>query len=115
MADIKSAFLQISLNKRDRDALRFLWTDDKPMLQKEIKNLRMTRVPFGVSSSPFLLAATVRHHLKQDEEENPEVVQTVRECLYVDDFISGADNSDAAEELCVKAREIMASAGMDLC
>ena len=87
------------------------------MSQKEIKvkTLGMTRVPFGVSSSPFLLAATVRHHLKQYEEENPKVVRTIRECLYVDDFISGADSSGAAEELCVKAREIMASAGMDLC
>lgn len=32
----------------------------------------------------------------------------------MDDFISRASSSDAAAELCVKAREILAKAGMDL-
>ena len=117
MSDIKKAFLQISLNKIDRDVLRFLWTQEKPMLQNEIKvtTLRMTRVPFGVSSSPFLLAATIRHHLRQYEEKYPYVVKSLDECLYVNDYITGIETKENASELRTQAREIMASAGMDLC
>ncbi|XP_037503101.1 uncharacterized protein LOC119377876 [Rhipicephalus sanguineus] len=65
-ADIEKAFLQISATPADRDALRFLWYEHLPTRQDQdsvIEVWRMTRVPFGVTSSPFLLAATVRHHL----------------------------------------------------
>lgn len=58
MADITKAFLQISVADKDRDALRFLWLT-RPLDAEDTKSrtLRMTRVVFGVSSSPFLLAA----------------------------------------------------------
>ena len=63
MADIEKAFLMISMTQQDRDALRFLWFDDifKPDPVQIV--LRFTRVVFGVCSSPFLLNATIRHHL----------------------------------------------------
>ncbi|XP_064792902.1 uncharacterized protein LOC135513859 [Oncorhynchus masou masou] len=67
MADIKKAFLQISLAERDRDAVRFLWLTGPPRgeNEEELHVLRMKRVVFGASPSPFLLAATIRKHLKQ--------------------------------------------------
>ena len=36
-------------------------------------------------------------------------------CLYVDDYITGTETKENASELRTQAREIMASAGMDLC
>ncbi|XP_064475284.1 uncharacterized protein LOC135389165 [Ornithodoros turicata] len=62
-ADIEKAFLQISLNPNDRDAFRFMWYTFMPESGRplsEIEVWRMTRVPFGAASSPFLLAATLR-------------------------------------------------------
>ena len=65
IADITKAFLQISIVERDRDTLRFLWLTGHPEADDTATcTLRMTRVVFGVSSSPFLLTATIRHHLK---------------------------------------------------
>lgn len=58
-ADIEKAFLMISINQRDRNALRFLWVDDIQQEEPKIVTLRFTRVVFGVSSSPFLLNATI--------------------------------------------------------
>ena len=77
--------------------------------------MRMTRVPFGATASPFLLAATIRHHLKKYEEKYPEEVKVLDECLYVDDLITGADNEENALKLYQRAKEIMSSAGMKLC
>lgn len=62
--DIEKAFLMVSVCKRDCDSLRFLWfakLDDK---NPEIATFRFTRIIFGVSSSPFLLNATINHHLE---------------------------------------------------
>lgn len=77
--------------------------------------MRMTRVPFGATASPFLLAATIRHHLKKYQEKYPEEVKVLDECLYVDDLITGADDVKTALKLSQRAKEIMSSANMKLC
>ncbi|GFV90197.1 reverse transcriptase domain-containing protein [Trichonephila clavipes] len=67
VADIKMAFLMIEIDESERDFTRFFW-DENPGINLENKRLdifRMTRVLFGVKSSLFLLAATIKHHLKK--------------------------------------------------
>ena len=61
--DIEKAFLNISVDPRDRDYLRFLWVDDTGSKHPNLQVYRFARVAFGISSSPFLLNATIRHHL----------------------------------------------------
>ncbi|GFX46496.1 integrase catalytic domain-containing protein [Trichonephila clavipes] len=61
------AFLMIEIDESERDFTRFFW-DENPGVDLENKRLdifRMTRVLFGVKSSPFFLAATIKHHLKK--------------------------------------------------
>ncbi|KAL0152239.1 hypothetical protein M9458_051962 [Cirrhinus mrigala] len=116
-ADIKKSFLQISLAEKDRDAVRFLWlaaprNEDRG---EKLHVLWMTRVVFGVSPSPFLLAATVRKHLKKYETQLPEVVKIIKESLYVDDFISSASDVEKAFSITANAKQIMSTASMDLC
>ncbi|XP_037520857.1 uncharacterized protein LOC119397504 [Rhipicephalus sanguineus] len=102
MSDIEKAFLQIELAE-ERDALRFLWYQSTPKqgeILPPIKEYRMTRVPFGATCSPFLLAATLRHHLKGVEENFPRTAQLLSDNLYVDDFVTGADSVEEAEQIC---------------
>ena len=62
--DIEKAFLMILVAEADRDVLRFLWVDDILQEEQKVVALRFTRVVFGVSSSPFLLNATIKHHVE---------------------------------------------------
>ena len=57
-ADITKAFLQIGVQRPDQDVHRFLW-----QCGNVIRVMRFVRVPFGNTSSPFLLNATIKHHL----------------------------------------------------
>ncbi|KAJ8035376.1 hypothetical protein HOLleu_22587 [Holothuria leucospilota] len=59
VSDITKAFLQINVQIEDRDAHRFFWK-----IGNNVRVMRFTRVPFGNCASPFLLNATVKHHLR---------------------------------------------------
>lgn len=115
--DIAKAFLQIALAEKDKDAVRFLWLHGPPTkdCENELRIMRMNRVVFGVSPSPFLLAATIRKHIKMYETEQPKTVQALRESLYVDDFISSSANVNEAFSVTTTAKEILSHAGMNLC
>ena len=56
IAGIEKAFLNIEVDERDKDCLRFLWVDDLQKEEPMIVVYRFCRVVFGVSSSPFLLS-----------------------------------------------------------
>ncbi|KAH9407248.1 hypothetical protein TYRP_012798 [Tyrophagus putrescentiae] len=89
VADIEKAFLQIKVAEQDRDALRFWWFDEKgrPTVY------RFTSVPFGTSTSPFLLYAVMHKLLSEiinNEQQYPElstVASLIKDRFYVDDLM----------------------------
>ena len=115
-ADIEKAFLMISVADNDRNALRFLWVDDVAKEPPDIRILRFTRVVFGVSSSPFLLNATIKYHLEQYLDTRPHLVESLLRSTYVDDIITitGANSDDEAFDLYTQSKEIFRSGGFNL-
>ena len=93
ISDIEKAFLQVGLQPHDRDVTRFLWfkDDENLTLKDNVKAFRFDRVSFGVISSPFLLAATIDHHLTK---ENSEFAETLRNDIYVDNVVTGLNDDD---------------------
>ena len=71
----------VGMAEEDRDVLRFLWVDAIVKLSPEIGVLRFTRVVFGVVSSPFLLNATIKHHIERYKEADPEFVEKFHSSL----------------------------------
>ncbi|XP_068200652.1 uncharacterized protein [Palaemon carinicauda] len=106
--DLIKAFLQINVQEKDRDVHRILWPRD----DGTIRHIRFTRVPSGNTSSPFLLNATIKHHL--DKYPSTSVVQDLKANIYTDNWMSGADFAvEAADKFC-EAHSIFADASMDL-
>ncbi|XP_064470062.1 uncharacterized protein LOC135384806 [Ornithodoros turicata] len=120
VADIEKAFLQISLNKTDRDAFRFFWYDATPkrdVTEREIEVWRMTRVPFGASSSPFIMAATLRCHFESTSSADPSLkslCETLNESFYVDDLVTSVATRNEGERFSRDANEVVRTAGMKL-
>ena len=113
LADIRQAFLNIALSGEHRDYVRFLWYDLKSEDEKIIV-YRFLRVVFGLTSSPFLLNATFKHHLDKYIEKGSEIVACIREDLYVDDLVSGGDSVETAKDLYDTSTGIMLEAEFDL-
>ena len=113
-ADIEKAFLMISVAESDRDVLRFLWVNDLTKDPPDVRTLRFTRVIFGVSSSPFLLNATIKYHLEQHLDSHPDLIQSLLRSTYVDDIITGASSEDEAFDLYTQSKEILRRGGFNL-
>ena len=90
IADIEKAFLMVTAAKKDRNVLQFLWFKDVCAEQQDLIELRFTRVVVEVPSSPFLLNATIRHHLEKYVTTHPMLVRKLRRSLYVNDLAFGA-------------------------
>ena len=116
-ADIEKAFLMISMNESSKDLLRFLWFKDPTEVHPDVVQFRFCRLVFGLRPSPSILVSTIRYHLDFCEKLNPElreVINLLRERLYVDDFLGGADSVKEAEEIYQESREIMRKGGFNL-
>lgn len=111
VADIEKAFLMVSIAERDHDVLRFLWFKDACTNQRELMELRFTCIVFGISSSLFLLNATIRHHLNKYESSHPVLVERLCWSLYVD---VGAANEEQAYQMFVTSKRILGDAGFNL-
>ncbi|XP_064464333.1 uncharacterized protein LOC135375586 [Ornithodoros turicata] len=74
----------------------------------------MTRVPFGAKSSPFLLAATIRHHLKSAETSYPQTAPLLSNHFYVDVGVVGVNTVQEALTLYHESQAIFRDAGMKL-
>ena len=104
----------ILVSDSDCDVLRFLWVDDINKKEPELRVFRFTRVVFGVSSSPFLLNATIRFHLERYMESDASTVQTLLQSTYVDDIITGTESEEAAFDLYTRAKGIFRAGGFNL-
>ena len=61
-----------------------------------MKIFKITRLTFGINSSPFLAIATAQHHAKESKETYPEASEAVENDMYVDDALTGAENESNA-------------------
>ena len=113
VADIEKAFLMVSVMPRDRDVLRFLWVQNVQGESPDICTYRIKRVVFGVASSPFLLNATIRHHMESSAESFPYSVHKLQRSMYVDDM-GGAATEEEAYQLYVESKDMLSKGGFNL-
>jgi hypothetical protein len=99
VGDIQQAFLQLRLDEKDRDLTRFFWyrvtRDDEGNYKTtdEVICYRFTTLPFGLTSSPFLLSESLRE-LATMHDGFPTAAGLVDSSTFMDDFAAGAEDSN---------------------
>ncbi|KAL3077417.1 hypothetical protein niasHT_033955 [Heterodera trifolii] len=103
---VSTAFLQIALEPEDREVTKFLWVKDvsKPLAPTNLITYRFCRVAFGVISSPFILAATLQHHLKG---YNSPVANELAQSLYVDNTLLECESAEEALHKYAESKAIL--------
>uniref|UniRef100_A0A1I7WSC7 DUF1758 domain-containing protein n=1 Tax=Heterorhabditis bacteriophora TaxID=37862 RepID=A0A1I7WSC7_HETBA len=112
-SETEKAFLQLGLNEKYRHVLRFMFPRDwnKPVEKGNIIIYRFKRVNFGVISSPFLLAGTLKVHL---EKTNTTLDKEILRNTYVDNVLLEADSYEEALQKVNQAKEKFEIASMNL-
>jgi hypothetical protein len=96
------AFLQLSLDRKDRDLTRFLWyrisKNDKgnSYTTYEVVTYRLSHLPFSLTCSPFLLSAIVRELATMCREKYPNVAPLIASNMFMDDFVAGTEDNNGA-------------------
>ena len=110
-SDIAKAFLRVGLQISERDYVRFLWVDNPNKKNPKIKTFRFTSIPFGTTSSPFLLQATLYRHLTMSE--TPWKAKLLRS-FYVDNFSTTTDQESDLIDIYETTTTCLAKANMPL-
>ncbi len=113
VADIEKAFLNIGLQIDDRDVTRFFWFKDptNPNIENNLIILRFCRIPFGITTSPFLLGAVLNHLL---ETWNTIISLQIKDDIYVDNVITGTPDVPSAVRLYEESQEIFNGVSLNL-
>ena len=74
----------------------------------------MNRVTFGVAASPYMAVKTLQQAAKDFSSTLPDTKWHLLNSFYVDDFLGGADNSEAALTLYSNLRSVLSQASFQL-
>ena len=120
IGDLEKSFLQISISPEDRNFVCFIWFKDinnfdfDNSKNNELIEYRSYRVLFGLTCSPFSLTATLRKHLNQHSDLDPEFVEKILQSLHVDELISRAGTIAEAKSFFEKSKTRLAAGGFHL-
>ena len=107
-ADISKMYRAVHLDPKDRDLHRFVWRaqPDGPLV-----DYRMTRVTFGVSSSPYMAIKALQQTAHDFGHQYPVARPLVFDSTYVNNLLTGADTPEQALSIYQQSR---AKGGFDL-
>ncbi len=110
-SDIEKAFHRVQLHKDDRDFVRFLWLSDDEDPDSKFDLYRFKMVPFGASSSPFILNSVIKKHLS---DHSSPISGDMESNIYVDNLISGSETAAEALQYYSESLSIFEAASFSL-
>ena len=64
--------------------------------------ISLSMLVFGLHPSPAILGSVLAHHINE-VSQCPDVAKKLKDCFYVDDFITGAPDVDTALNFCMQS------------
>ena len=82
---------------------------------RTLSKTHMTRVTFGVASSPYLAVKALQQTALDFGQDHPKASWHVHASFYVDDLLAGANSPSEALELHNSLRTLLLRGGFNLC
>lgn len=110
-ADIAKMFRQVEVAEPDVEYQRIVWRLNST---QPIKDYRLSTVTFGMACAPYLAVRTLMQIATDIQAEYPVAAHAIRNCFYVDDFMTGADNIKDALLLQTQIIQVLKAAKFEL-
>ena len=103
-ADVSKMYRAVHLKHEDRDLHRFLWRENP---NDPLTDFCMTRVTFGVRSSPYLSIRTLQQVAHDFGHLYPVAHPLLLNSFYVDDLLTGADTIEQSQSIQQQSRALL--------
>ena len=110
MGDILQMFMNVLAAERDQPYLRFLHRDVR---SGRIQVFQCTRLPFGLSCSPFLAVEMVKHAARTLRDQCPVAAEILTSSTIVDDIITSVPDMSTLTQLSDEIKTILSSLSMN--
>ncbi|GFY53848.1 integrase catalytic domain-containing protein [Trichonephila inaurata madagascariensis] len=102
------------LDDSDKNVTKFFWTDSPESFSESLEVLRFKSFIQNKYSSPFLLTATIKYHLKKYSSLFPQTLELLSKFVFVDDVLGGQSTVASACTTSVECVQIFNEANMPL-
>ena len=113
MSDIEAMFHQVHVKPDDSNALRFLWWPNGD-LNSQPQEFMMTVHLFGGVSSPSCANFALRKTAEDNQDFDPEIVNTVKRNFYVDDCLKSVKSEQDGISLTKNLTNLLKKGGFRL-
>ena len=97
--------MQIRIRESQRHVLRFHCVSNLDLNRTEVN--RFASLVFGLMQSPFILEGTLKEHCNNYKSEYPELIENIRNHMYLDDLVSGGKILSEVEVMKQKSRNCL--------
>lgn len=110
-ADIEKMYRQILIHPDDQKYQKILWRDNP---QGPIKTYRLKTVTYGQTCAPHCAIRTLVQCANDNEQLFPNGASIIKNCFYVDDLLTGADNLEDAKAIKQDITTILKNGGFNI-
>lgn len=110
-SDIKMMYRQILVHPQDRLHQHILY---RPHPQQPIQEYELNTVTYGLTPSAYLAQRVLLQLVLDEGDKFPQASHAIKNHMYVDDILSGANSIDEARDLVFQLIELFALGGFDL-
>lgn len=104
-------YRQILVKREHQDMQRIVWRED---VNQPIQHFRLKTVTYGTSSAPYQAVKTIQRLADDEAHRFPEASNIVRNDVYVDDCLSGADSVEEAIKIKNQLLQLLSAGGFRL-
>ena len=109
-SDISKMFREVALLSEDYDLHRFLHRDEAG----KMVDCRMTRLTFGITTSPYLASQVLRQLASDYKDDFPRAADLIHKAFYMDDCLTAADSLQEAVAIRAELNDLLDKAKMTL-
>lgn len=109
-ADIEKMFCQIRVLPDDADLTRILWRSPNSSIQA----YRLLTVTYGTAPAPYLAMRVLQQLMHDDRCSFPRAQEILRNSIYVDDVLFGADDIPSLSESRDQITQLLSRGGFHL-